>query len=338
MTPASVPLTFEGSRRQPAVSPAPRSAPTVIPWRGRAPRIGVIHNARARHNIGRPLPLVTAGCEHVMPATHQELHDVLAEFVASGIEALVIDGGDGTVRDILSVLARYFPEAAMRIALVPTGKTNALALDLGVPSDWTVARAIEAVVAGRTAPRRPIEVRRDGAAYVELAGLIFGTGAFVRSTRLAQRTHRLGAFNGLAVGLSILGGVGQTILGRPNNVWRRGETVRIALDDGEPAEGAQYLMLASTLRRLPLGVKPFGPERDGLKLLRIEAPARRIGRALPAILGGTDRRWLAAMGYHRGDADRIELTLDGDFVLDGEVFEGGRLSLCQGAPVAFVVP
>ena len=144
------------SRRVPGGDARPVAAPSgkLLAWPGRAPRIGVIHNARARHNIGRPLPLVIAGCEHVMPLTHQELHDVLADFVATGLDALIIDGGDGTVRDILSVMARYFPGFAPRIALVPSGKTNALALDLGVPMDWTIAQAIDASGAEDASDRR----------------------------------------------------------------------------------------------------------------------------------------------------------------------------------------
>lgn len=319
-----------GRRAPQATRPALRS--------GRPPRIGVIHNARARLNIGRHLPLVMAGCDHVMPLTHDELHDVLAGFVVNGIDTLIINGGDGTVRDILSALLRDFPAFQPRVAIVPSGKTNALALDLGIAPGWPVTAAIDAVVNGRVAERAPIEVRRDGSDRIECAGFIFGAGAFVKATQTAQQTHRFGAFNGLAVGLSIAAAVGQTIFGGANNQWRRGEPMRIALGAREVFDGPQYLVFASTLERLPLGIRPLGPARPGLKMLRIEAPPPRLALAAPYVLAGADRPWLARSGYHRHDAARIDISLESDFVFDGETFLGGDLSLRLGAPMAFVVP
>ena len=273
-----------------------------------------------------------------MPRSHDELQDVVGSFVASGIDTLIIDGGDGTVRDVLSVMARYHPDYRPGIVIVPSGKTNALALDLGIKAHWTLTQAMDAVIQGRVEQRTPIEVWRDGADHAELAGFIFGAGAYVRATQTAQKTHRIGAFNGLAVGLSIAAAVGQTVFGRSANPWRSGEAMRVAVDADTAIDGPQYLLLASTLRRMPLGIKPFGPARLGLKMLRIAAPPDRIVRAVPAILRGTDRAWLRQAGYHRQDARRIDVSLAEGFVLDGETFDGGTLSLRQGAPISFFVP
>src|SRR3546814_14166017 len=85
-----------------------------------------------------------------------------------------------------------------RRAILPSGKTNALALDLGVPLDWAVADVVEAAVRGQFVRRAPIEIYRDGADQPDVRGFLFGAGAFVRATKVAQRTHRFGAFNGLA--------------------------------------------------------------------------------------------------------------------------------------------
>ena len=309
----------------------------TVSWLGREPRIGLIQNARARHNVGRHLPLVT-GCNHVMPKSHDELHDVIAGFVANGIDTVIIDGGDGTVRDVLSVISRYFPAYRPKLAIVPSGKTNALALDLGVAPSCTLEQAVHGVLHGRVEERAPIEVWRDGVDHAELSGFIFGAGAFTRATQTAQKTHRIGAFNGAAVGLSIAAGVGQSLFGGVHNPWRRGEMMQVACDSGTVATGPQYLVLASTLVRMPLGIKPFGVARAGLKMLRIAAPPSRILQAVPAILLGLEWRWLRAAGYDRQEARRIDMTLENGFVLDGETFEGGRLSLRRGAPLSFLVP
>ena len=301
-------------------------------------RIGVIHNARARHNTLRAVPASLEGCEHATPDSYDDLNAALARFAAEGVNALIIDGGDGTVRDVMSIATRHYSGVFPRIAIVPSGKTNALALDLGIPKHWTAKDAVEAIRFGGVKERAPIEIWRPGADQPELRGFIFGAGAFVRATALAQTTHRFGAFNGLAVGLSIVGAVAQTLFGGRDNSWRRGEPMQVAMPDAAPVDRAQYMLLGSTLVHMPLRVRPFGEPRSGMKLLRIEGSPRRILAALPALLGGGQPKWLAQSGYHRSDAERIDLRLASGFILDGETFDGGDLTLRQGAPMRFVVP
>lgn len=110
----------------------------------------------------------------------------------------------------------------------------------------------------------------------------------------------------------------------------------LSFDPG--AERARFLLLASTLKRLPLGVKPFGAPREGLKVLTVEAPPRRFARALPILLRGGDAPWLAQAGYHRRDLTAFDVTGPGDFVLDGEIYPGGRLTVRQGRELEFVIP
>ncbi|MFC3579582.1 diacylglycerol/lipid kinase family protein [Sphingomonas hylomeconis] len=301
-------------------------------------RIGIIHNARARLNVLRPLPAGIDGCEHAMPGSHAELDRALETFAANGVNALVIDGGDGTIRDVMSAALRHFTGVFPRVAVIPSGKTNALAVDLGLPLNWTVGEAVEAIRLGGIKERAPLEVWRPGDTETGLRGFIFGAGAFVRATGLAQTTHRFGAFNGLAVGLSIFGAVAQTVFGGRDNSWRQGERMRIAPLGEGAIDAAQYLLLGSTLTRMPLRIKPFGRSRGGLKLLRIDAQPRHILSALPALLSGRDEPFLAQNGYHRLDAEQVELTLAGDFILDGETFPGGTMTLRQGMPMRFVVP
>ena len=251
---------------------------------------------------------------------------------------IVIDGGDGTVRDVLSLAPRHFPNGLPQLLVVPSGKTNALALDLGIPRHWTVQDALSTLGTARIVTRRPLEIRYEGARSRRLHGFLFGTGAFVRATQLAQKVHRVGAFNGLAVGLSLVGAIGQTLFGGRHNAWRRGEPMTIDLGEGQAAERQFYLVVGSTLERLPLGLKPFGPVRSGLKLLGIDAPPRYLPLSEPALIAGSDRQWLSEAGYKRAHTDSFRLKLGSSFVLDGETFPGGDLSIGQGAPIDFVVP
>jgi diacylglycerol kinase family enzyme len=303
-------------------------------------RVGVISNGKAHRNLtrGAAPPSYLPLASWTAPATHTELSDALAGFAARDVNVLVVDGGDGTVRDVITEGLRHFPRAFPTMVVVPSGKTNALALDLGIPSDWTIAAALDSIGAGRVKQRNPLEIWRDGASAPDLRGFLFGAGAFVRATRLAQRVHRLGAFDGMAVGLSLASAIAQTFFGGKRNPWRQGEPMRIETADGHNAERAFYIALASTLNRLPLGIKPFGRKRDGLKLLGIDAPPRRMLAAVPALLAGSEAAWLDRAGYHRATADSLHLSLAGGFILDGEFYPGGGLLLKKGAALTFATP
>jgi hypothetical protein len=305
-----------------------------------AARIGIVFNRRAHRNLQQAgaLPTVDLSLDWASPQTEAELSAALARFAARKVDAIVVDGGDGTIRDVITAAAAHFPKGLPRLAVVPSGKTNALAFDLGIPRDWTLDDALATIATGRVSQRSPIEITRaDGSAPVA-RGFLFGAGAFVKATALAQGVHRLGAFRGLAVAMSIGGAVAQTMFAGAGNPWRQGERMRIELRGGRTIEHRLYLMLASTLERLPLGLKPFGRVRAGLKLLGIDAPPRRMVVSLPALLAGSEADWLRRAGYHRGDAERLDVTLSGGFILDGEAYEGGALSISQGTPLDFYVP
>ena len=79
-------------------------------------------------------------------------------------------------------------------------------------------------------------MRRPG--QVDLHGFLLGAGAFVRATELAQRTHKAGAFNGVAVALAVVWGLLQTLFGRASGEWRRGEPMRIVVGEETVADGA----------------------------------------------------------------------------------------------------
>jgi hypothetical protein len=261
----------------------------------------------------------------------------LAAFARDGIKTLIIEGGDGTVRDVLTLAPQHFPYGLPPIAIIPSGKTNALALDLGIPRRWTLADALAAAERRDWRQRAPLEVFRAGNRAPLARGFLFGAGAFVKGTALAQQTHRMGMFGNLAVGLSVAAAIGQTIFGSRDNAWRRGEAMGLRLDDSAVRDGPLYLVLASTLARFPLGMKPFGRERAGLKFVSIDAPPRSLPLTLPRMLAGWAGERIDRGGVLRRDPEVARLS-PSQFVLDGETFDGGPLLIRQGAPVDFIVP
>jgi len=308
--------------------------------RDTATSVGIIFNRRAHRNLGHALAVrdLAQTLDWSYPQTEQDLREALARFASRKIDILVVDGGDGTIRDVLSIAAAYFRDGLPKIAIIPSGKTNALALDLGIPIHWSLDDALAALASGRTKLRCPIEVRHAAAATPHLRGFLFGAGAFVEATAVAQNVHGIGGYRGVAVGLSLAAAVAQTVFGGRGNRWRRGIDVRVTPKNEVPVEQPFYLILGSTLKRLPLGLRPFGRERAGLKMLGIDAPPRHVLATLPALLAGSEATWLERFGYHRRTTDSVRLQFETGFVLDGETYPGGDLILEQGDPLEFVVP
>ncbi len=300
-------------------------------------RVGIVRNPFShRHNRGRSLEAETSG--EILIAitdTTDAIDHALDAFAAARIDLLAIDGGDGTIREVLSRAPEVFGGRMPRLTVLPNGKTNALALDLYEGRTWSLGAALNPS-SGRLKTRRPLELWRAGAASPELRGFILGTGAFVRAIQLAQKTHQLGAFDNLAVGLTLAGAMGQAFFGSARNPWRAGEP--IDLGGAMPTGAATTLLLASTLKRMPMGFKPFGELRDGLKVLTVDAPAHRLARAFPVVMSGRDEPWLAEAGYRRADLESFHLALAGDLVLDGEIYSGGEWEVRAGAPLEFLVP
>jgi hypothetical protein len=74
-----------------------------------------------------------------------------------------------------------------------------------------------------------------------------------------------------------------------------------------------------------------------LKLLDVDAPPRRLLKALPMVLSGKAEPALEGLGYRRRDPHQIGLAGGAPFVLDGEVYEGGELTIGLGPSLRFLV-
>lgn len=331
------PVARDPARRRRAVANGPAVA-----------LVGIIRNPRSHRNINVPAEM--EDCSNILtrtPRSREELHHELVAFAQRGIDYLVVDGGDGTVRDVLSCGASVFDEAWPTLIVLPKGKTNALAVDLGLPTDWTLTDAMAAVRTGGTLTRRPLRIRRADNAGIAIQGFIMGTGVYSHATQVGQEAHRRGAFNSLAVGLTVLWGIIQALFGGRGNPWRTTTRTRLVnrrtggdLPHSRDARAHErYLTIATTFERFPLGARPFGRDvAPGLKLALIDRPLRWVFAILPLVIFGLYGRFLERAGLHRVYADEVDMDLDGSFVLDGESFPAGKYLIDQGPLLTFVVP
>lgn len=312
----------------------------------RRARIGVVRNPRSHRNRGAvPQDPVDPDVSIAAPPNRQDLARTLAEFAEQGIELLVVDGGDGTMREVMTAGAPAFGDAWPTLLLLPKGKTNALAIDLGMPDKCSLAAALRAAPTARTVTRRPILAEREDGEQPAVLGFILGAGMFNAAIAAGQVAHRFGAFQGFAVAVTAFFGVIQALFGIGRSPWRALHGMRI--DTGETGEvphsrhgepGQHYAAGFSTLGRFPLGMRPFAAEPGPIRYIAVDAPLRRVIALVPAILMGLDRPFLRGLGVHRGSAGELALELDGRFILDGESFPPGRYRLRPGPELRFLVP
>ena len=311
-----------------------------------APLIGVIRNPRSHRNAGDPPEWTGRGSMLVeTPDRRSELQAILARFAERRVDYLVIDGGDGTVRDVLTCGAGIFGESWPPLIVLPNGKTNALAVDLGLPAKWSMSEAIEAIHTGRLEARRPLIVAQHDKPEACVHGFVFGAGAFTAAIGLGQDAHRRGAFNALAVGGTAVWSLAQALFGSAGNVWRRGTPMRLYDGSGRelPHSGIEraderYLIFASTLSRFPAGLRPFAHVVGTLRASVIDNSRLGLLLRLPLIFRGIIGEGLRRRGYHVFGFDRFRIDVGDRFILDGEAFPAGRYELSLGPKLRFVVP
>ena len=315
----------------------------------RRPVIGAIFNPRSHRNSGRVSAMEGQPQVHIaQPEKRGAIAPVLADFRAKGVELLAISGGDGTVRDVLTRGYGVYGEDWPLLAVIPRGKTNALAIDLGVPAGWTLAEAADAAGAGRRVVRQPLLVRSlDDPGRPPVLAFLLGAGAFTTGTRAGQDAHRLGAFDSLAVAGTVGWGLAQAFFGTARNPWRRGTRMTITLPDGGELPhsgrgdaGRRALVLASTMRRFPAGLRPFaGAQGSGpVQLAVMDVLRRRLLLALPAVMFGHNAPWMARAGMRRLAVSGFEFAIGDAFILDGEEFPAGRYCVEAGPRLEFVIP
>ena len=315
---------------------------------GEAPRVGVIYNPRSHGNMGADFDCGMSPQVHIAkPGDRSQLPEALAEFAAQGIDLLVINGGDGTVRDVLTSGAAIFGDEWPAIAVLPKGKTNALTVDLGVPKGWSLQQAVDAFDGGSRVRRRPIEITPiGGSPTARVLGFILGAGAFTTATTAGQSAHKMGAFNSMAVAVAIGMGLIQWLFATRENAWRAGSKMAIGLGVkdvpmahsgiGDPEW--RQLLFASTLEQMPAGMKPFGKIREGLKLGVTDQISRKSALTLISMMRGKTPEGIREKGFHQLSTPQFSLRIDDSFIFDGEAFPPGEYRVGQGPELEFVVP
>ena len=309
--------------------------------------VGILRNPRSYRNKARDAQIADrSNVVLAEPANRDAIPEVLADFARRGVHYLVIDGGDGTIRDVLTAGAPIFGASWPRLLVLPSGKTNALTVDLGMPRNWSLGDALDAIETGGRIERNPLAIRPADGRSGLVQGFIMGAGAFAKATEAGQTAHRWGAFNSVVVAVSAIWIALRTFFGTRASPYRRGSRMDVVLEpDGErlPHAGRgdrsrRYFLLASTLERFPINLKPFANLREGLRIAVMDEPRRRLLLSLPLLAFGWHGNWVRRHGVHRKWAEEFTIATETPFIIDGEAFPPGKYVVAQGPRLRFVTP
>ena len=339
-TPVAAPALAEGSAPCPALQ-APR------------PRIALLSNPRSTGNIAQ-LPRIRAYCAAHPDVFHYEVEqagqigEAMKTIARVNPRLLVINGGDGTVQAALTELYNggHFSGDAPPVAVLPSGKTNLIAMDLGIQGDPVAGlerllQIAQSDLNPHLVERELIALRCGARESQPVIGMFLG-GAGLADIMLycRNRVYPLGLPNGVSHALTAIAVVLRQVLGlKASFLPPDPRPLKISMASEGSINGRFALLAVTTLEKLLLSGEFGGHGRGALKFVAVEQRPSSLLRAFFAsILGRLGRRKLS--GVHIEEAD--EISIEGDssqVILDGETFSaeiGRPIHLSPAAPLSFV--
>ncbi len=302
------------------------------------------------------LPKVRAFCARNRDIFHYEVDDVgqigqaMATIARVSPKVIVINGGDGTVQAALTELytGNHFGDSPPPVAVLPNGKTNLIALDLG--SEGSPIKALERVLflakndlTAHIVPRQLISLSDGREGSREVLGMFLG-GAGLSEFILYCRykIYPLGMPNALSHVIAALAALVSLLFGiKAKFLPRRSQPMSISLVRAGQLQGNFAVLIVTTLEKLLLmGKTGQGGEALGrMKFMAIDQKSSVIIRFLWTVLWGRlGREPQTGIHLEQGDMIRIEGD-DSNVVMDGELFraEKGRpIILRSTRPVSFL--
>jgi hypothetical protein len=337
--------------QKPAGEPCPAACDGG--WHKRT-RIALLSNPKSTGNLAQ-LPRIREYCDSHPDVFHYEVEQASQIGEAMRIigrvrpTVLVINGGDGTVQAALTELYNggHFEGDPPPVAVLPSGKTNLIALDLGARGDPVerleelIALARSGELAKYTVARELLALRRPGAEDRPVIGMFLG-GAGLADTMLycRHKIYPLGLPNSVSHGLTALACIARLMLKlKASFLPPPPKPTNLVMPKRDRISGRFAFLAVTTLDKLLLSSTFGGEGRGPLKVVAIEESTGTVLRALAAGLTG-GYKGKKMRGIHFEEVD--EVTIEGEsshLILDGETFsaEPGRpIHLRPAPPLSFV--
>ena len=302
------------------------------------------------------LPEVRSYCVKNSDVFHYEVDDV--DEIAKALETiarvkpkvLVINGGDGTVQAALTELYQggHFGDTPPPVAVLPNGKTNLIALDLG--AEGNPLKALERIVEmakhdlHEHLVDRELIALSDGeeGSKVVLGMFLGGAGLSEFILYCRHKIYPLGLPNTAAHILTAFAALASVLFGlRAKFLPNSPSPIKISLIRDGQYSGNFAVLIVTTLEKLLL-MKRFVRSKQGkgrMQFMAIDQQTGAILRFIWAVVSGRLGK-TAQKGIHfeHGDMIRIE-GKNSNVLMDGELFqaqEGHPIVLKTTKPVSFL--
>ena len=316
------------------------------------PRVALLSNPKSTGNIAQ-LSRIRSYCADHPDIFHYEVEhvdqigDALTSIARVRPKMLVINGGDGTVQAALTEIhnGRHFEGSPPPMAVIPSGKTNLIALDLGVHGDPISAleRLVELAQGDldkHIVARELIALRKDGSERPVIGMFLGGAGLADTMLYCRNKIYPLGLPNAVSHGLTALAVLFRLLSGiKASFLPPKARPLQVSTSATHNITGRFTLLIVTTLEKLLLSGEMGGEGRKPLKMVAIEERPSSVFRALIAgLTGGYKGREMR--GIHFEEAD--EITIEGEsssVILDGETFSADRgspIRLNPAQPLSFI--
>jgi diacylglycerol kinase family enzyme len=312
---------------------------------------GVISNPNSGHNRDqfpriRQLLDQLPGVRHEITGSVHDLPAALERLARNRVDALVINGGDGTGSALIGhAIEHDIFEKLPPVIILPGGTANMNAGDVGVRGklEKATGRLLAwAQNGGDTRDRlvqRPLLRVATASGPAAVYGMFLGAGAVMQATEYAHRElHSRGLRDDFSLALTTV----RTVWGvyRDDPRFNQHVTVSMTLEDESSPRRHDTLILAiSSLQRLFMGMRPFwGTGPGALRLTLIEQHATRFPTTFLSLARGRpNANAVPDSGYFSHNASRIRLQMEGSINLDGEIIDtGGEICITASEPVNFL--
>jgi diacylglycerol kinase family enzyme len=338
------------SKSQLKVDEVPCAVQACRPLKSR-PRVALLSNPRSTGNLAQ-LSRIRTYCADHPDIFHYEVEHVdqvgnaLRSIAQVRPKMLVINGGDGTVQATLTEIYNggHFGEVPPPVAVLPSGKTNLIALDLGVQGDPIAAleRLLELAqgdLAPHLTPRKLIALQKDGTERPVIGMFLGGAGLADIILYCRNRIYPLGLPNGLSHVIAAFALIFRAVGLRAKFLPPNPVPLRVSTNQDSQLSGRFALLVVTTLDKILLSGDVQTAGRGSLKMLALEERPGSVIRAFFA--GALGKLWSAKFrGIHVEETDELSIESDSsDVILDGEIFraETGRpIRLKPAEPLSFV--
>ncbi len=306
-------------------------------------RIGMLHNPLSggnRKGLRQMCATIdAASCEILQreAQTPPDVSETLSDFVRRDINLIVINGGDGTVQAVLTVLFHQKPfEILPLLAVLPSaGTTSMIAGDVGLKGHRQ--KALERLFNWSRMPDHKVAIIQRPVLRVQIPneaqpkyGMFFGAAGIYQATLYRFQHRHANDMRGELVAGAILA---QFLIALVFKHYKLVSPVTITTRlNRNPAEQRRYYaLLITTLERLFMGLRLFwGSESKPLHYFALGSRPRHFLRAVWSIFRKRITPLLnTTNGYTSHNVDEVHLELDSGFNLDGQLYHPN----CQQEPV-----